>query len=118
MEKFGRMFSPVFSNPSPILLQSSQNIERGCSSAGRAPALQAGGRPFDPGQLHDPIRAHSSVAEHSPDKAGVEGSIPSAPMIKKRKCQVVFSLVIPAKAGIYSVVAREIWIPAFAGMTA
>ena len=25
---------------------------RGCSSAGRAPALQAGGRRFDPGQLH------------------------------------------------------------------
>ena len=35
--------------------------ERGCSSAGRAPALQAGGRPFDPGQLHNPdVRAHSS----------------------------------------------------------
>jgi hypothetical protein len=25
---------------------------RGCSSAGRAPALQAGGHRFDPGQLH------------------------------------------------------------------
>ncbi len=25
---------------------------RGCSSAGRAPALQAGGRRFDPDQLH------------------------------------------------------------------
>ena len=24
----------------------------GCSSVGRAPALQAGGRRFDPGQLH------------------------------------------------------------------
>ena len=27
---------------------------RGCSSAGRAPALQAGGHRFDPGQLHHP----------------------------------------------------------------
>jgi hypothetical protein len=26
--------------------------ERGCSSVGRAPALQAGGRRFDPVQLH------------------------------------------------------------------
>ena len=26
--------------------------ERGCSSIGRAPALQAGGRRFDPVQLH------------------------------------------------------------------
>jgi hypothetical protein len=26
--------------------------EGGCSSAGRAPALQAGGRRFDPDQLH------------------------------------------------------------------
>ena len=28
------------------------NRARGCSSAGRAPALQAGGHRFDPGQLH------------------------------------------------------------------
>ena len=28
--------------------------ERGCSSVGRAPALQAGGRRFDPVQLHQP----------------------------------------------------------------
>ena len=27
-------------------------IFRGCSSIGRAPALQAGGHRFDPGQLH------------------------------------------------------------------
>ena len=31
---------------------SSANLARGCSSAGRAPALQAGGHRFDPGQLH------------------------------------------------------------------
>ena len=30
---------------------------RGCSSAGRAPALQAGGRRFDPDHLHQPCEA-------------------------------------------------------------
>ncbi len=39
---------------------------RGCSSAGRAPALQAGGQEFDPPHLHREeekkhwMRAHSS----------------------------------------------------------
>src|ERR1700677_4223250 len=28
--------------------------QRACSSVGRAPALQAGGHRFDPGQLHQP----------------------------------------------------------------
>ena len=28
----------------------------GCSSAGRAPALQAGGHRFDPGQLHQSFK--------------------------------------------------------------
>jgi hypothetical protein len=32
---------------------------RGCSSAGRAPALQAGGHRFDPGQLHQPLPSES-----------------------------------------------------------
>ncbi len=31
-------------------------ILRGCSSAGRAPGLQPGGRRFDPDQLHDPMQ--------------------------------------------------------------
>src|SRR6185437_5486358 len=31
--------------------------KRGCSSAGRAPALQAGGRRFDPDQLHQSSRS-------------------------------------------------------------
>ena len=36
----------------------------GCSSAGRAPALQAGGQGFEPLHLHDgliaqPVRAHA-----------------------------------------------------------
>ena len=34
------------------LLSGSLMGEGGCSSAGRAPALQAGGHRFDPGQLH------------------------------------------------------------------
>ena len=37
---------------------------RGCSSAGRAPALQAGGQEFDPPHLHEGriaqvVRAHA-----------------------------------------------------------
>ena len=36
---------------------------RGCSSVGRAPALQAGGRRFDPVQLHQPkARDHTQDA--------------------------------------------------------
>lgn len=36
-------------------------IERwGCSSAGRAPALQAGGQRFDPAQLHHSIGVEMS----------------------------------------------------------
>ena len=30
-------------------------VRRGCSSAGRAPALQAGGQEFDPPHLHQGI---------------------------------------------------------------
>ena len=43
---------------------------RGCSSAGRAPALQAGGRRFDPDQLHHAqmpdVRSQMSVAPVAP----------------------------------------------------
>ncbi len=35
-----------------IIQHSSEAGRRGCSSIGRAPALQAGGRRFDPDQLH------------------------------------------------------------------
>ena len=35
--------------------------ERGYSSAGRAPALQAGGQRFEPAYLHQRKRAHSSA---------------------------------------------------------
>src|SRR5712691_179217 len=41
--------------------------ERGCSSVGRAPALQAGGHRFDPVQLHQPVlevRQPGSVRNH------------------------------------------------------
>ena len=37
-----------------------QKIARGCSSAGRAPALQAGGQRFDPAQLHQAKRAEGA----------------------------------------------------------
>jgi hypothetical protein len=36
---------------------SSAVIVRGCSSVGRAPVLQAGGRRFDPDQLHQRIES-------------------------------------------------------------
>ena len=40
---------------------------RGCSSAGRAPALQAGGQEFDPPQLHQiPIFEKESARSWSP----------------------------------------------------
>ena len=47
-----------------------QEHDRGCSSAGRAPALQAGGRRFDPDQLHQFARgqrAEVSAAAFSSD---------------------------------------------------
>ena len=34
---------------------------RGCSSAGRAPALQAGGQEFDPPHLHHGIRLRNEL---------------------------------------------------------
>jgi hypothetical protein len=39
--------------------------DRGCSSAGRAPALQAGGHRFDPGQLHQRLRTQEGTRERS-----------------------------------------------------
>ena len=71
----------------------------GCSSAGRAPALQAGGQEFDPPHLHHQsltglnaatgetmnyllttIWAHSSGwLERTPDKREVGGSSPLVP---------------------------------------
>ena len=41
---------------SDFCLLTSAFSNRGCSSAGRAPALQAGGRRFDPDQLHQARR--------------------------------------------------------------
>jgi hypothetical protein len=48
---------------------------RGCSSAGRAPALQAGGRRFDPDHLHQPCRA-------SPVGDGASGAFWESPRRK------------------------------------
>ena len=42
----------------------------GCSSAGRAPALQAGGHRFDPGQLH---QIRNSAASRSKPPSSVDG---------------------------------------------
>ena len=43
--------------------RSSPKQARGCSSIGRAPALQAGGRRFDPVQLHQSRRPLEGVAD-------------------------------------------------------
>ena len=56
-----------------------------CSSAGRAPGLQPGGRRFEPDQVHhlpDRTGAYSSVwLERTPDKREVGGSNPPRPTI-------------------------------------
>ena len=44
------------SGSNPLRPTNPSNL-RGCSSAGRAPGLQPGGRRFEPGQLHQPPRA-------------------------------------------------------------
>ena len=49
---------------------------RGCSSFGRAPALQAGGSRFDPVHLHQ-IAVVAQSVEHLICNQGVEGSNPS-----------------------------------------
>ena len=46
--------------------------ERGCSSVGRAPALQAGGRRFDPVQLHQ-----FSISRASATSGGGEAAEPT-----------------------------------------
>ena len=38
--------------PKASLKEHKKSLKRGCSSAGRAPALQAGGQEFDPPHLH------------------------------------------------------------------
>jgi hypothetical protein len=43
-------------------------VDRGCSSAGRAPALQAGGRRFDPDQLHHFRSQESGVRKQGSGK--------------------------------------------------
>lgn len=72
---FALLFLAIFdrcgeSGPGPGVLRSAVHrfsrwlcrlIERwGCSSAGRAPALQAGGQRFDPAQLHHSIGVEMS----------------------------------------------------------
>src|SRR3989442_13302117 len=46
----------------------------GCSSAGRAPALQAGGRRFDPAQLHQNSKK-SQEALYCPEQASQDCSL-------------------------------------------
>ena len=48
-------------------------IAWGYSSAGRAPALQAGGRRFDPDYLHHLNNSQSSNIRAEPSEAGLRG---------------------------------------------
>ena len=51
------------------------HLAGGCSSAGRAPALQAGGRRFDSGQLHQSdVRRQKSDDSGSGAGRGAKGS--------------------------------------------
>jgi hypothetical protein len=58
--------------------RSSANHARGCSSAGRAPALQAGGHRFDPGQLHHPT-AQRQETDNTETVTGAGLSLEGAP---------------------------------------
>ena len=56
-----------------------ENLKRGCSSAGRAPALQAGGREFEPHHLHQ-----DAGKEPARDDDGAEGNGPIAQQVRAR----------------------------------
>ena len=65
-------------------LPANYRVVWGCSSVGRAPALQAGGRRFDPDHLHQylKLRAGSSVGlERALDKREVGSSSLPRPTI-------------------------------------
>ena len=61
----------------------------GVSSAGRAPALQAGGHRFDPGTLHQKkfldMGQQLSWLEHTTDNREVDGSSPFWPTTSKKR---------------------------------
>ena len=46
-----------------MYLQDGEEPTRGVSSAGRAPALQAGGHRFDPGTLHQKKCRYGPIAQ-------------------------------------------------------
>jgi hypothetical protein len=75
---------------------------RGCSSAGRAPALQAGGHRFDPGQLHQPPIGTTSIlpidVSSRPERSAVEG--PAVPLCSQAnaKARTALPFVIPSVA--------------------
>jgi hypothetical protein len=59
---------PVASDP---CCSGGQDPVWGRSSAGRAPALQAGGHRFDPGRLHHPRLQSKRVNKHQPIRAAM-----------------------------------------------
>jgi hypothetical protein len=61
-----RVRSEVQLLPDPPVLPNVARAVRGHSSAGRAPALQAGGRRFDPGWLHQFLVSQGAQPTHAP----------------------------------------------------
>ena len=79
-----------------ILFRFNSCVSWGCSSVGRAPALQAGGRQFDPDHLHQiRLRAGSSVGlERALDKREVGSSSLPRPTILKVSLIFIRSLFL------------------------
>src|SRR2546428_13938146 len=72
-------------------------IERGVSSAGRAPALQAGGHRFDPGTLHS-VANPLCLAEHDDFATFVLRSEPLRPSPASRHRRQARGILTPKYA--------------------
>ena len=69
----------------------------GCSSAGRAPALQAGGQEFDPPHLHQILPDISVFGNLRTDVRGVSCKRTSQPKLHYRKIENPFKCTLKTK---------------------
>ena len=76
---------------------------RGFSSAGRAPALQAGGQRFDPANLHH-IVLYLNWLERTTDNRKVGGSSPLGPT----KQEFAFGFEDPTEVGSSNLTAKAV----------
>ena len=83
--------------------------KRGCSSVGRAPALQAGGRRFEPSQLHQQTR-EDRVRLLAPLKSDYQSAKEIADAIKfaeeKREISRGYTVAPAYNKGAYQVIPR------------